>query len=1133
MKKKDDFCRESNHFLKSVCLALCLISSGGSAVYAATLQTEQTTVTVRMNNCTIKDVFDHIEKNSEFVFVYHGANINLHRRVNLDVRDKSVEVILERLFKGTDVEYIINNRQIIVRRNEKKENSSLSIQQAKKITVTGIVKDTHGEPLIGVNVLVKGSRTGTITDMDGHFLLNEVSPNAMVSISYIGYKTEEIALNNRSSLTITLTEDSEQLDEVVVVGYGTQKKVNLTGSVSSVKFDEELANRPITDASQALSGKVSGVWISQNSGKPGDDGAQLRIRGWGTLNNSDPLVIIDGVEGVFSQINPSDIESITVLKDAASAAIYGSKAANGVVLVTTKMGKNNEKTHVELNSYVGVQQLGRRFDLVTNSAELMTMANQALANGGESPLYPESLISDFKNGTDPYKYPNTDWYEHVYRNALITGHNLSIRGGSEKLSSFLSLNYLKQEGIITNTDAERFGMRANLEYKVNSWLKVGARLNYIRRNSQEPFDLSRVFFIQSGAAPFIAPYTRDGRFGSVEAIAQDGTLLYDNRNPLIDASNGATKTTLDYMSLNAFATVDFTKDLNLQVTWASNGNWKMVDKYNETLYGYTDSGIETMTINYNRDGLEMSREQISTMRNNFHATLNYSKKFVEKHSVAGILGAQLENYNIKNVYARRTDPAKDGLTQVDAGTNGIQGKGNMQGLRMASYFGRLNYAFADKYLFEMNLRADASSRFKRGNRWGVFPGFSAGWRLSEESFIKNVNIFSNMKLRASWGQLGNERIDLFRYVDLMNLKVIKNDGSITDYNYPLNGAMQSGAAITAYNDPNITWETTTMTNVGIDASLLNGNLDFSFEFFDKRTSDILRKVTLPDQVGGLDGPIRNIGEVSNKGFELNMGYRNNIGNFRYEVNGNMTFIKNKIVSLKGQTIIDGMFILEEGKPIDSYYMLHAIGIFQSEEEIKNSPYQTAATKPGYLKFEDTNGDGKITEDDRQIRGGVIPKITYGFNINLGYKDWDLGAFFQGVTDVYTYGDRIGATPLWFGCGLPEQWLTDAWTPERGTSATLPILTTYEGCLNENFRTNDFWLRNASYLRLKNLQLSYNVPVSFLKSGVVKRLKVFVNAQNLFTFSPMKDFDPEKNLKGSNWYAYPSVRTYTAGVNVTF
>ena len=508
-------------------------------------------------------------------------------------------------------------------------------------------------------------------------------------------------------------------------------------------------------------------------------------------------------------------------------------------------------------------------------------------------------------------------------------------------------------------------------------------------------------------------------------------------------------------------------------------------------------------------------------------------KHLKGHFFKVMLGFNAELYKDDSLTGFGTNLITPSVPELSAAQENHKAYNEKKDYAIAGFFGRLNYNYQEKYLFEANLRYDGSSRFLGDKRWGLFPSFSAGWRLSEEEFMKDIPWIYNLKLRASWGQLGNERIDLFRYVDLMNLKVIKNDGSITDYNYPLNGAMQSGAAITAYNDPNITWETTTMTNVGIDASLLNGNLDFSFEFFDKRTSDILRKVTLPDQVGGLDGPIRNIGEVSNKGFELNMGYRNNIGDFRYEVNGNMTFIKNKIVSLKGQTIIDGMFILEEGKPIDSYYMLHAIGIFQSEEEIKNSPYQTAATKPGYLKFEDTNGDGKITEDDRQIRGGVIPKITYGFNINLGYKDWDLSAFFQGVTDVYTYGDRIGATPLWFGCGLPEQWLTDAWTPERGTSATLPILTTYEGCLNENFRTNDFWLRNASYLRLKNLQLSYNVPASFLKSGVVKRLKVFVNAQNLFTFSPMKDFDPEKNLKGSNWYAYPSVRTYTAGVNVTF
>ena len=347
----------------------------------------------------------------------------------------------------------------------------------------------------------KGTTNGTITDFDGKFIL-EVSDNATLQFSYIGFMPTTVAIAGQTSLNVRLREDTQALEEVVVVGYGTQKKVNLTGSVSSVKFDEELTNRPITDASQALSGKVSGVWISQNSGKPGDDGAQLRIRGWGTLNNSDPLVIIDGVEGVFSQVNPSDIESITVLKDAASAAIYGSKAANGVVLVTTKMGKNNEKTQVELNSYVGMQQIGRHFDLVTNSAEHMTMANQALVNGGENPLFSETLISNFANGTDPYKYPNTDWYDSLYRNALITGHNLSIRGGSEKLSSFLSLNYLSQEGILMNSKAERFGIRANVEYKVNSWLRVGARLNYTRRNSQEPFDLFRVFEQQQRRGSF-------------------------------------------------------------------------------------------------------------------------------------------------------------------------------------------------------------------------------------------------------------------------------------------------------------------------------------------------------------------------------------------------------------------------------------------------------------------------------------------------------------------------------------------------------------------------------------------------------------------------------------------------------
>ncbi|MDR2773934.1 MAG: TonB-dependent receptor, partial [Tannerella sp.] len=370
----------------------------------------------------------------------------------------------------------------------------------------------------------------------------------------------------------------------------------------------------------------------------------------------------------------------------------------------------------------------------------------------------------------------------------------------------------------------------------------------------------------------------------------------------------------------------------------------------------------------------------------------------------------------------------------------------------------------------------------------------------------------------------NERIDLFRYVDLM----------ATGLNYPFNDSVTSGTAVTAYNDPNITWETTTMSNVGLDALLFGRKLDVTFELFNKRTSNILREVALPSQVGNLTGPVQNIGTVENKGFELGLSFREQYRGLKYEVFGNLTHVKNEIVDLKGQTIIDGMFILKEGYPIDSYYMLHATGIFQSPEEIDASPEQTAATKPGYLKFEDTDNNGKVTEDDRQIRGGVIPKYTYTFGLNLAYRQFDLNAFFQGVSDVYTYGDRIGATPLWFGCGLPEAWVTDSWTPERGASATLPIITTYEGALNENFRTNDFWLRDASYLRLKNVQLTYTLPHSLLRrTGVIKDLRVFVNAQNLFTLSGMKEFDPEKQLKGSTWYAYPSVKTFTGGINITF
>ncbi len=627
-------------------------------------------------------------------------------------------------------------------------------------SVTGQVTDESGEQLPGVNVVIKGTSRGTTTNAEGQYQVEVPDGPVTLVFSSVGYMSQELALGDRSTLDVQLATDSKSLNEVVVVGYGSQQKVNLTGAISTVKFDDEINNRPITNSSQALGGTASGVWVSQNSGKPGSDGAQIRVRGWGTLNNSNPLIIIDGVEGSFEQLNPSDIESISVLKDAASAAIFGSKAANGVVLVTTRMGKTNEKMQVNVNSYVGVQSLGMRPDLVHNSAEHMELTNRGLVQDGGSQLFSDDLIAAFRNGSDSYKYPNTDWFRELFKAAPIHEHNVSVRGGTAQTSSYISFNYLSQDGIVPNTQSRRYGIRANLESNVNRWLKIGGRLSYLNRNSQEPYadivygSLGRVFTMLGGATPYIAPYTRDGQFGSVQAIAADGNLLYDNRNPLIDAANGRTSTQDNIFTVNTTADIKFSESLSLRTTFATNGNFSLADRYNTSVFGYTDTGIETITKNYNREGLEINRGQTSTLNTNLFSTLNFDHTFNELHAVSAIAGVQLESNKIQTLYARRTMPPKEGLTQVDAGTSGIQGEGNMNRLRIFPYFGRLNYAFNQKYLFEANLRADASSRFREGNRLGIFPGFSAGWRISDEAFMEDVRAKLRVIIKRTLRQFG-------------------------------------------------------------------------------------------------------------------------------------------------------------------------------------------------------------------------------------------------------------------------------------------------------------------------------------------------------------------------------------------
>jgi TonB-linked SusC/RagA family outer membrane protein len=971
-----------------------------------------------------------------------------------------------------------------------------------------------------------------VTDIDGNFTL-DVSDDAVLRISFIGYIEQNVNTAGKNTLQVVLQEDTKTLEEVVVVGYGTQKKVNLTGSVSTIQFDEELENRPITNASQALSGKTTGVWVSQNSGKPGSDEAQLRVRGWGTLNNSNPLVIIDGVEGNFNQINPSDIENISVLKDAASAAIYGSKAANGVILVTTKTGRKDEKMQVSLSSYVGVQSLGRRYDVITNSAEQMRLTNQAFINEGSSAYYPDYLITAFENGTDPYKYPNTDWFEVLFKDAFIQEHNVSITGGSSQISSFLSFNYLSQKGMVPNTNAERFGIRANIDSNVNKWLKVGARLNYTRKSTQEPYadviygSLGRVFDMLSGATPYIAPYTRDGKFGAVQAIDNEGIPLYDNRNPLIEAANGATKGQIDFLTVNASVEINFFKDLLWKTTLATSGNWAVTDRFNETIYGYRDDGEEMMNKNYNREGLEISRNENTVIGNTLFSTLNYNHQFAEKHDLGIIAGLQLENENMKNVYARRANPPKEGLTQVDAGTDGFQAEGNMQRLRMFSYFGRANYAFQNKYLFEANLRADASSRFKKGNRWGIFPGFSAGWRLGEENFIKNLDLFSNLKLRVSWGELGNQNIGWYwPYLAAINQS--------NNLSYSYGGTFSPGAAVTSLVDENITWETTSTFDIGFDLGFVNNKINMEADYFRKKTSDILVQLPIPAVMGGVDSPWENVGEMVNTGFEFVLNYTNlkqMRNQFGYNIGLNFTYIDNEVTKFQGGKSPDQLYLIREGYSYNTLYGYKAIGVYQSDEEAKEHMYDNSPTpKAGNLKYEDVNNDGKLGYEDKQGLGNTIPKFTYGLSGAFHYKGFDLSYLFQGVAGVNLYVQN-NFTNLNLETRMISTRWRDAWSPDnRDTNIpSLKFNNTWD-----NYESS-FWVRNGSFLKLKNLQLTYTLPEQLLTRIGLQKVSVYANAQNVFTIADKdyEGYDPERNTFGSGNMVYPTPRIISFGVNLNF
>lgn len=987
-------------------------------------------------------------------------------------------------------------------------------------TVSGTVSDENGGGLPGVSVVLKGTTKGTTTDANGAYSIAVPNGSVVLVFSYVGFLSQEITVGSRATVSVKLLPGNNSLSEVVVVGYGVQKKVNLTGAISTVDLTKQ-ENAPITNSSQLLQG-VEGVYVNQPGGQPGRDVATIRIRGVGTLNNNNPLVLVNGIEFPLENVNPADIESISVLKDAASASIYGSRAANGVVLITTKGGKKGKFT-VNYNYYVGNQYVNYLPDFVKDPVQFMQLRNQAQRNEGRTVVdYPDALVEEYKQGVlkDPTIYPNNDWERIMFRPGTIQNHDIRFSAGTDKLTYSLSLRYLTQEGVLLGTSSKNYALNYNTVAQVSDRLKIGALINASYKEINEPVaSVANLMEMIFKAQAFHPTYLPDGRYANT-FIRTPGHNVF--RNPLALADEGKNNSTLQQALINIFAEYQFPLNIVFKINGAINKADNFIAQFVPEVYAYQVKTGDPQLVPFDGQGNRGTRQTNSgALNTTLFNTLTWDGTIREKHSLKALAGYSRETFSNRNFYARNEGYLGNTLQELNAGSANPAVGGTSSESRIQSFFGRLNYIFNEKYIAEANFRYDGSSRFAPGRQWGFFPSVSLGWRVNEESFMKDVRWIDELKLRTSISQLGNQNIDLFRYVNLVSL----------GQDYPFGSTIASGAAVTAYNDPTITWETTTISNVGIDASLLQGKVTFTAEFFKKRTTNILSAVPIPAQVGALGGPIQNIGTVDNTGIEISGGFTQRISAFKVNITGGFTYVKNKVVDLKGSVIYGNRTIITEGSPINSYYLLNAVGIFQNQQEITSSPVQNATTKPGYLKYQDVNGDNVISVSDRVIQGSNIPKLTYQFNANLSYKRLSLSAFFQGVGKVFTYTENIGAMPFWFGTSVTKEWLTDSWTSEN-TSARLPILTTFEGSQTDNFRDSNFWLKNVSYLRLKNIQLNYDLPESWLGKVGIQKAKLFVNGQNVLTFTPLKGFDPEKNLNGTTFYEFPTVKTFTAGINLT-
>lgn len=1112
-------------------LAGVFLVAGTLTLSASTYATEHM-LSLNLKNATIREAIESIKSQSEFSFSLDVKDLNLDEKVSVSLDNKSINEVLAVLFNGRNVHYEINDRHVVITRAGQVGPNAVQ-QQAKHIT--GRILDAYNEPVIGANVVVKGTTIGTVTDAEGNFDL-DVPEGATLQISYIGYIEQNIPIGNKSVISVILKEDSQALDEVVVVGFGTQKKLNLTGAVTAVT-GEDMAKRPVVNTATMLQGQVPGLRVNAATGTPGDETASFRVRGQGTFSDagSDPLILVNGVPGSITNLDPSVIESVSVLKDAASAAIYGARAANGVILVTTKQGADigDGKAHVAYHGNVGLYNPTRMYDLVTNSVEYMELFNLANTNSGTGKAYTQAEIDAYRNANGSDQYPSFDWLDYMFRTAVVQNHNLSVAGNSGKTTYNVALNFVNQPGTMKGFEYQKYNATVDLTSQINDFIKIGTYTSMMYGDRTQPRQGQEDAFLSTlSQAPTYMPWLPDDGSGMIRWT--DRAYGVEDHNKNMPAILG-TNTTKKFQNFDINAQLWVEVNLAKGLTWHTKGAVRLESNKSKEwggssvpIYNY-HTGVQNGSLDRGSNGL--TDEDQRRFYQNLYTYLKYDFSTSNKnHNFNIMVGYNQESEKYETLKAYRKDFAFD-LPVIDAGSSANwSNEGKLEEWAIQSVFGRLNYNFKERYLFEANMRYDGTSRISSENRWGIFPSFSAGWRITEEDFIKDLNLnwLNNAKLRASWGQLGNQNIGLYPYQAMI--------AGVS--NYPFDKKTETvGYQQKAYANRDIKWETTTITDVGFDLQVFNG-LNVTFDWYKKVTSDILRSSQVSGLLG-LDAPTVNNGEVTNKGIEVAFSYNNVVsdGFFKgLQYNAGVYFDRSRNELTKfGAEEIDGnnFGIKREGLPYNEYFMLECIGIFADEAEVANSPKQfNDNTLPGDLKYKDQNNDGVIDNDDRVPISGRFPGFEYSVNAGASWKGFDLSLLGQGVSGKKYYTRDWGIFPFMQGSAPTRDYLEGMWTEENPYNAEHPRL--YYGDLggNKNNRANSYMLQDASYFRLKNLTFGYTLPKFITDKVKMSRVRVYFSGDNLVTFTKFRGLDPERNKDGRA-AQYPQNRICSFGLNVEF